>query len=75
MKTKAFYLFTLIVLTLGCWLYAGLMLSSRGPDWLVALAIAAWLFISALALAATRVSHSAWIHTGLLALAKGPTQG
>jgi hypothetical protein len=69
MKTKAFYLFALIVLTLGCWLSAGFLLSRLGPDWLVVLAIAAWLFISALALAATRVSHSAWIYAGLLVLA------
>jgi hypothetical protein len=69
MKTKAFYLFALSVLSLGCWLSAGFLLSRPGPDWLVALAIAAWLFISALALAATRVSHSAWIYAGLLVLA------
>jgi hypothetical protein len=69
MKTKAFYLFALSVLSLGCWLSAGFLLSSLGPDWLVALAIAAWLFASALALAATRVSHSAWIYAGLLVLA------
>jgi len=69
MKTRAFYLFALSVLSLGCWLSAGFLLSRRGPDWPVALAIAAWLFISALALAATRVSHSAWIYAGLLVLA------
>ena len=69
MRTKAFYLFALIVLTLGCWLYAGFLLRSRGPDWLVASAIAAWLFISALALTATRVRHKAWIYAGLLVLA------
>jgi len=69
MRTKAFYLFALIVLTLGCWLYAGFLLRSRGPDWLVASAIAAWLFISALALTATRVSHKAWLYAGLLVLA------
>jgi hypothetical protein len=69
MKTKAFYVFAVIVLSLGCWLSAGFLLSRPGPDWLVALAIAAWLFISALALAATRVSHSAWIYGGLLVLA------
>jgi len=69
MKTKTFYLFALSVLSLGCWLSAGFMLSSLGPDWLGALAIAAWLFASALALAATRVSHSAWIYAGLLVLA------
>jgi hypothetical protein len=69
MKTRAFYLFALSVLSLGCWLSAGFLLSRLGPDWLVALAIAAWLFISALALAATRVSHSAWIYAGLLVLA------
>jgi hypothetical protein len=69
MKTKAFYLFALSVLSLGCWLSAGFLLSSLGPDWLVALAIAAWLFASALALAATRVSRSAWIYAGLLVLA------
>ncbi|TEU15568.1 MAG: hypothetical protein E3J21_12885 [Anaerolineales bacterium] len=69
MKTKAFYVFAVIVLTLGCWLYAGFLLSSRGSDWLVVLAIVAWLFTSSLALAATRVSHSAWIYAGLLVLA------
>jgi hypothetical protein len=69
MKTKAFYLFALIVLTLGCWLSAGFLLRSLGPDWLVALPIVAWLFASSLALAATRVSHSAWIYAGLLVLA------
>jgi hypothetical protein len=69
MKTKAFYLFGLIVLTLGCWLSAGFLLSRPGPDWLVALPIMAWLFASSLALAATRVSHSAWIYAGLLVLA------
>jgi len=69
MKTKAFYLFALIVLTLGCWRSAGFLLSRLGPDWLVVLAIVAWLFASSLALAATRVSHSAWIYAGLLILA------
>jgi cytochrome bd-type quinol oxidase subunit 2 len=69
MKTKAFYLFALIVLTLGCWLSAGFLLSRLGPDWLVVLAIVAWLFASSLALAATRVSHSAWTYAGLLVLA------
>ena len=69
MKTKAFYLFTLSVLSLGCWLSAGFLLSHLGPDWLVALAIAAWLFISALALAAARVRYSGWIYAGLLVLA------
>jgi hypothetical protein len=69
MKTKAFYLFAVIALTLGCWLSAGLLLSRLGPDWLVALVIVAWLFVSAMALAATRVSHSAWIYAGLLVLA------
>jgi hypothetical protein len=69
MKMKAFYLFALSVLSLGCWLSAGFLLSSLGPDWLVALAIAAWMFTSALALAATRVSHSTWIYAGLLVLA------
>ena len=69
MKTKAFYLFALIVLSLGCWRSAGFLLSRLGPDWLVVLAIVAWLFVSSLALAATRVSHSAWIYAGLLVLA------
>jgi hypothetical protein len=69
MKTKVFYLFALIVLTLGCWRSAGFLLSRLGPDWLPALAIAAWLFVSAMALAATRVSHRAWIYVGLLVLA------
>jgi hypothetical protein len=69
MKTKAFYLFALIVLTLGCWLSAGFLLRSLGPDWLVALPIVAWLFASSLALAVARVSHSAWIYAGLLVLA------
>jgi hypothetical protein len=69
LKTKAFYLYTLSVLSIGCWLYVGSLLSSRGPDWLVALAIAAWLFISTLALAATRVRHRAWIYAALLVLA------
>jgi len=69
MKTKAFYLFAVIVLTLGCWLSAGFLLGRLGPDWLVVLAIVAWLFASSLALAATRVSHSAWIYAGLLVLA------
>ena len=69
MKTKAFYAFAVIVLTLGCWLSAGFLLSRLGPDWLVVLAIVAWLFVSSLALAATRVSHSAWIYAGLLVLA------
>ena len=69
MKTKAFYLFAVIVLTLGCWLSAGFLLRSLGSDWLVALPIVAWLFASSLALAATRVSHSAWIYAGLLVLA------
>ena len=69
MKMKAFYLFALSVLSLGCWMSAGFLLSSLGPDWLIALVIAAWMFTSALALAATRVSHSAWIYAGLLVLA------
>jgi hypothetical protein len=69
MKTKAFYVFALIVLSLGCWLSAGFLLSRLGPDWLVALPIVAWLFASTLALAATRVRHSAWIYAGLLVLA------
>jgi hypothetical protein len=69
MKTKAFYLFAVIVLSLGCWLSAGFLLSRLGPDWLVALPIVAWLFASTLALAATRVRHSAWIYAGLLVLA------
>jgi len=68
-KTKAFYRFALSVLSLGCWLSAGSLLSSWGPDWLIALAIAAWTVTSALALAATRVDHSAWIYAGLLVLA------
>jgi hypothetical protein len=68
-KTKAFYLFALIVLTSGYWLYAGLLLSARGPGWLGALATAAWLLVSALALAAMRVKHSAWVYAGLLVLA------
>jgi hypothetical protein len=69
MKTKAFYLFALSVLSLGCWRSAGFLLSRLGPDWLIALAIAAWLFISALALAAARVRYSGWIYAGLLVLA------
>lgn len=69
MRTKAFCLFALIVLSLGCWLFAGFWLRSLGSDWLVALPIVVWLFASALALAATRVSHSAWIYAGLLVLA------
>jgi len=69
MRTKAFYLFTLIVLSLGCWLSAGFWLRSLGSDWLVALPIAAWLFASALALAAARVRYSGWLYAGLLVLA------
>jgi len=69
MKTKAFYLFALIVLTLGCWQSAGFLLSRLGPDWLIALPIVAWLFVSALALAAARVRYSGWIYAGLLVLA------
>ena len=69
MKTKAFYLFAVIVLTLGCWLSAGFLLRNLGPDWLVGLAIVAWLFASALALAAARVRYSGWIYAGLLVLA------
>jgi len=69
MKTKAFYLFALSVLSLGCWRSAGFLLSRLGPDWLIALAIVAWLFVSAMALAATRVSQRAWIYAGLLVLA------
>lgn len=69
MKTKAFYLFALSVLSLGGWLYVGSLLISRGPDWRVALAIAAWLLISSLGLAAARVRYSAWIYTNLFILA------
>ncbi len=69
MKTKAFYLFALMVLTSGYWLYAGLLLSAQGPGWLGVLATAAWLLVSVLALAAMRVRHSVWIYAGLLALA------
>lgn len=70
MKTKAFYLFALSVLSLGGWLSAGFLLSSRsGSYWPTALAIVAWLAISALALAATRMRHSAWIYAGLLVMA------
>lgn len=72
MKTKVFYLFAMSVLSIGCWLYAGSLLSFRGPDWLVALAMAAWLLISALGLAAARVRHSAWIYTSLFILAVFP---
>jgi hypothetical protein len=67
-KTKAFYLFALSVLSMGCWLYAGLWSSSQGP-WLAVLSIAAWLFISTLALAAARMRHSAWIYACLSILA------
>lgn len=69
MRTKAFYLFALIVLSLGCWESAGYVLSHAGPDWLVALPTAAWLLASALALAATSVSHIGWIYAELVVLA------
>ncbi len=69
MKTKGFYLFALIVLSLGCWLSAVFWLRSLSSDWLVALLIVIWLFASALALAAARVRHSAWIYAGLFVLA------
>jgi hypothetical protein len=69
MKTKAFYLFALIVLTLGCWQSAGFLLRNLGPDWLIVLPIVAWLFASALTLAAARVRYSGWIYAGLLVLA------
>jgi hypothetical protein len=69
MKTKAFYLFALIVLSLGCWQSAGFLLRNLGPDWLIVLPIVAWLFASALTLAAARVRYSGWIYAGLLVLA------
>lgn len=69
MKTKVFYVFAVIVLTLGWWQSAGFLLRNLGPDWLVALPIGAWLFASALALTAARVRYSGWIYAGLLVLA------
>ena len=69
MKTKVFHLFALIVLIAGCWMSASLLWGSLGPDWLIVLAIAAWLFVSALAWGARRMSAKVWICAGLLILA------
>jgi hypothetical protein len=69
MKMKVFYLFALIVLTLGCWLSANFLWGSLGPGWLIVLGIACWLFVSALAWAARKMSAKVWIYAGLLILA------
>lgn len=69
MKMKVSYLFALIVLTLGCWLSASLLWGSLGPGWLIVLAIVAWLFVSALAWAARKMSAKVWIYAGLFILA------
>jgi hypothetical protein len=70
MKMKVFYLFAaLIVLILGCWLSASLLWGALSPDWLIVLAIVAWLFVSALAWAARKMSAKVWIYAGLLTLA------
>jgi hypothetical protein len=68
-KKKAFYVFAVVVLSLGWWQSAGFWLRSRGPDRLVALPIVAWLFASALALVAASVRYSGWLYAGLLVLA------
>lgn len=62
-------LFSLSVLSLGLWLFAGDLLAYLGSDWLLSLPIAVWLVISTRALTATRMSHKACIYAGLPILA------
>ena len=68
MKNKVFYLFGLIVLTLGSWLAASLLRGSMSPGELIVLTIFIWLFASALILAARRMFAIVWICAGLLIL-------
>jgi hypothetical protein len=69
MKTKVFYLFALSVLSIGFWLHAGSLFGSGATGWPVILALAAWLLISSLLLAAMRLKHSKWMQANLFLLA------
>jgi hypothetical protein len=66
---KVFYLFALIILAIASWLSASLLWGSQGPERLIVWAIVAWLFVSALAWAARKMSAKVWIYAGLLNLA------
>ena len=66
MKMKVFYLFGLIVLTLGSWLMASLYWGSINPGELIILTILIWLIASGLVLATRRISATVWICAGLL---------
>jgi len=76
MKNKIIHLIALIVLTLGCWLTAVFYFGSMSmgaiigfaPVWLILFAIVSWLFTSALATAARRMSAIVWVCAGLLVL-------
>jgi len=72
MRTRAFRVFALIVLSLGWWQAAGLWLRSLGPDWLVALPIVAWILASVLALSAIGLRQSGWIYAQLVTLVVVP---
>jgi hypothetical protein len=65
---KVFYLFALIILTTACWLSASFLWGALNPGWLIALAIVAWLLVSAMAWAARKMSVKVWIYTGLFIL-------
>jgi len=71
MRMIVSFLFALIVLLIAYWLFTGwgmpnaLIIAAR----LFVLVIACWLFVSALALAARRMSARVWIYAGLLILA------
>jgi hypothetical protein len=69
MKMKVFYLFALIILAIASWLSASFLWGAQGPERLIVWAIVAWLFVSALAWAARRMSAKVWIYAGLLNLA------
>ena len=69
MKMKVFSGFTLILLALTSWLVVGFFWSFPGSGWQIAWLIAFLLVALSLGLAFKRMSASARIYTGLLALA------
>lgn len=69
MTGKVFHLFAVTILAIACWLSASLLWGSQGPERLIVWAIVAWLFVSALAWVARKMSAKVWIYAGLLNLA------
>ena len=68
-RTKAIYLFLLVLLAVAFWFFASLLWGPRSLGWAILLALGVWLVFSALIWAATVVSARAWICAGLVVLA------